>query len=147
MRVLPYRLGDDLVLDVAQVIPLPDAEHYVVRIRDREAAHESRTYPDRVWTREELDACAHTPEKWVSLADIRARGSIEEQARWPTQRFGAGALDGLTRRIRREFGRDSWPMDFDVAHGGDSRAYRLPDEIATWWRATRDASRSMPSDD
>ena len=56
VRLLPYRLGGDLVLDVTQVIPLPAAEHYMIRIRDREAEQESRTYSDRAWTREEMNA-------------------------------------------------------------------------------------------
>ena len=162
VRLLPYRLGGDLVLDVTQVIPLPEAEHYMIRIRGREAEQESRTYSDRAWTREEierlanllvnqfnlrlLDACAETPGKWVSVSDIRARGSIEQQARWPQQRFGGGALAGLTRRIRKEFDRNNWPMDFDFGHGGDSRAFRLSEEIAAWWSAARHAARAVPDD-
>ncbi len=162
VRVLPYRFGGDLVLDVAQVIPLPEAEHYMIRIRDREAEQEIRTYPDRAWTREEierlanllvnrfnlrlLDTCAETPGTWISLSDFRSRGSVEEQAGWPEQRFGAGALAGLTRRIRKEFGRNNWPMDFDFGHGGDSRAFRLSEEVAAWWRAARHAARAVPDE-
>ena len=153
VRLLPYRVGDDLVLDVAQVIPLPEAEEYMVRIRDREAEQESHDYPDVPWTREEigrlanllvnqfnlrlLDTCAESPGEWVSLSDLRASGSAEQQARWPQQRFGAGALAGLTRRIRREFGRSNWPMESEYAQGGDTRSFRLPADIAEWWTAAR----------
>ena len=80
---------------------------------------------------------AETPGEWVSLSDIRARGSAEQQANWPRQRFGAGALAGLTRRIRLNFGRNNWPMDYDYREGGDSRSFRMADDIAAWWRAAR----------
>ncbi len=153
VRLLPYRVGDDFLLDVTVVIPLPEAEHYTVRIRDREASQSRREYADVEWTREEisrlahvlvnefnlrlLDACAEAPGDWVSLSDIRARGSPEEQARWPQQRFGAGALAGLTRRIRVNFGGTNWPFDYEYRQGGDSRSFRLSDEIAGWWREAR----------
>lgn len=158
VRLLPYRVGDDLVLDVTQVIPLPEAEHYMVRIRDRDAEQEPRTYPEVDWTREEierlerlitnpfnfrlLDICSEKPGEWVSLSDVRASGSAEQQARWPQARFGSGALAGLTRRVRREFGRDNWPMDFEYRQGRDTRSFRMSSEIAEWWRGARDAARA-----
>ena len=157
VRLLPYRVGDDLVLDVTQVIPLPEAEDYTVRIRGREAEQERRTYPDLDWTREEIerlanlitspfnlrlfDTCAERPGEWVSLSDVREGGSAEEQARWPQARFGAGALGGLTKRIRREFGRDNWPMEYEYVTGGDSRRYRFSQDVAAWWSAARQATR------
>ena len=156
VRLLPYRVGDVLVLDVTQVVPLPEAEDYMVRIRDREAEQERRTYPDVDWTREDirrltnlvtngfilrlLDACAETPREWVSLGDIRASGSAEQQARWPQARFGTGSFGGLTRQIHREFGRGNWPTDFDYSQGGDSRSFQMSDEVAAWWKAARSAA-------
>ncbi len=29
----PYRLGDDVLLDVQQIVPLPEAEDYEIRVR------------------------------------------------------------------------------------------------------------------
>ena len=82
VRLLPYRVGNDLVLDVTQVIPLPEAEDYMVRIRDKSAEDdEERTYPEIPWTSADierlakqlssriilgiLDACAASPGEWV----------------------------------------------------------------------------------
>ena len=158
VRLLPYRVGDDLVLDVTQVIPLPEAQDYTVRIRGREAEQERRTYPDVDWTSGEIerlanlitspfnfrlfDICAERPGEWVSLSDVRASGSAEQQARWPQARFGSGALAGLTRRVRREFGRDNWPIDFEYRQGRDTRSFRMSAEVAGWWRAAREVAVS-----
>lgn len=156
VRLVPYRVGGDLVLDATQAIPLPEAADYMVRLRDHEA-EQSRTYPDIPWTREEiarlarlikeratnaitlqmLDAFAASPEQWVTLADIRAQSSPEQRAGYPGARFAAGSLAGLTRLIHREFGRDNWPMDYEYREGGDARAFRMPREIASWWNAAR----------
>lgn len=37
VRLAPYRLGDRVVLDVQQVIPLPEASDYQVKIRQKQA--------------------------------------------------------------------------------------------------------------
>ena len=157
VRLVPYLLGGDLVLDAAQVIPLPEAADYMVRLRDREAVQAHSTYPDEPWTREEiarlarlveeraskaitlqmLDAFAAAPERWVTLADIRAQSSPEQQARYPGARFATGSLADLTKLIRREFGRNNRPMEYEHREGGDARAFRMSLEIASWWNAAR----------
>jgi hypothetical protein len=38
IRLTPYRVDDRLLLDVQQVIPLPEAEELMVRLRERESA-------------------------------------------------------------------------------------------------------------
>lgn len=38
VRLTPYRVGDRLLLDVHQVIPLPEAQELMVRLRQRETA-------------------------------------------------------------------------------------------------------------
>lgn len=38
VRLVPYRMNERLVLDVQQVIPLPEAEELMVRLRQRETA-------------------------------------------------------------------------------------------------------------
>ena len=157
VRLVPYRVGGDLVLDAAQVIPLPEAADYMVRARDREAEQGARAYPAVPWTRDEiarlarlveeratnaitlqmLDAFAASPEQWVTLADIRAQSSPEQRADYPGARFATGSLAGLTRLIHREFDRDNWPMEYERREGGDARAFRMQREIAAWWNAAR----------
>ena len=148
VRLLPYRVDGVLVLDAAQVIPLPEAEDYLVRIRDREAEQEP-------WTREDierlaglitntftlwlLDGLAVKPGEWISMGEIRARWNEEDQEEWPQARFAAGDLSTLTNLVRREFGRGNWPMNYDYRDGGDSRSYRMTAGAAEWWRAARAA--------
>jgi hypothetical protein len=36
IRLKPYRLGETLLVDVAQLIPLPETEDYLIRLRDQE---------------------------------------------------------------------------------------------------------------
>ena len=45
LRVRPYRLKNELVLDVQQVIPLPEAEEYLVRVRAKAAKAEGPRLP------------------------------------------------------------------------------------------------------
>ena len=153
IRLLPYRVGGELVLDVTVLLPLPEAQRYMVRIREREAEQAASTHRELDWTRDDigrlaglvtngfvlmlLDACAEVPGQWVELSAIRKRGSPEQQARWPKSRFGIGAMGGLTRLIRRTFGRDNWPVDYDYRQGLDSRAFRMSDDIARWWGDAR----------
>ena len=156
VRLLPYRVGDDLVLDVTQVIPLPEAEDYMVRMRDRESEQERRDYPDVDWTREEierlaqqlssriilgiLDACAASPGEWVGWGDIRA--NLDEGGSGPSH-----AMRALTIRVKRWFGRRNWPMeyewpDYSPRASGDERVFRMSSEIAAWWRDARRATAS-----
>ena len=37
VRLRPYRLDDELLIDVTQVIPLPESEDYLVRVREKSA--------------------------------------------------------------------------------------------------------------
>jgi hypothetical protein len=38
IRLVPHRIGDRLLLDVAQLIPLPESEEFTIRLRRREQA-------------------------------------------------------------------------------------------------------------
>lgn len=48
VRLTPYRIDSRLVLDVQQVIPLPEAAEFTVRLRQRESA--AREASERDWT-------------------------------------------------------------------------------------------------
>lgn len=153
VRLLPYRVGDDLVLDVTQVIPLPEAEDYMVRVRDKTAEQERPSYARVPWTREDislladavannaaivaaLGLCADGPGKWIPLASI-----VEQSGR--TQAQVQGELARLTVIVRRRFGRNNWPFVVESRLGADStqRAhYRMSSEIAEWWREAREPS-------
>lgn len=63
VRLKPYRLGERLLLDVQQVIPLPEVAEYQVRIRDKE----------RRGREERSDRSNTLREFWTALL-ARARG-------------------------------------------------------------------------
>jgi hypothetical protein len=54
VRIRPYRLGSEVVLDVQQVVPLPEAEDYQVQLRQKVREERSRTDAYRDFTRYDL---------------------------------------------------------------------------------------------
>ncbi len=54
IRIRPYRLGSEVVLDVQQVVPLPEAEDYQVQMKQKVREERSRTYVSRDTTRYDL---------------------------------------------------------------------------------------------
>ena len=151
VRLLPYRVGGALVLDAAQVIPLPEAEDYMVRVRDREAEQERRTLPELDWTREDierlagdvrdenalgaLDRLSETPGEWAPMPELVERIGIGPQ------RVGS-AFGGLTQIVGHRFGRRNLPFAVEVQPGPDGdteRRYRMAAEVAERWRAARAA--------
>lgn len=147
IRLQPYKMGVDCIVDVQQIIPLPEAEDYLVRVRKKATKSEERTYPEIVWTAEDirdlcaqlrnpaaitmLDLCAETPEQLVTFsAAMKQAGRSHHQAR--------GDLGALTKLVKSRFRRRNWPAIFDWAGGGEQQAYyKMSPEIAEWWRAAR----------
>lgn len=54
IRLRPYRDGDKLLLDVQQVIPLPEAEEYQIRIRDKARLERASRTQSRDFTKFDL---------------------------------------------------------------------------------------------
>jgi hypothetical protein len=50
IRLTPYRVDGRLLVDVQQVIPLPEAEELMVRLRERESAARAATSSGADWT-------------------------------------------------------------------------------------------------
>ena len=143
VRLQLYRSASDLLVDVTQVLPLPEAQDYIVRVRNK-AAETPPLHPDVPWTADEIanlrdvvsnptltalfGACASQANEWVTLVDVIGEsGESVAQAR--------GAMGGLTTLIRGRFKRGNWPIESEWAVGGESQQYyRMSDEIARWWR-------------
>ena len=162
-RLLPYRVDGTLVLDVSPVIPLPEADDYMVRLRDKAIAAEPRKYPVVEWTAGDverlarlvtdptgvparavsvphprvaavIDLLAEEPNSWISIAAVSERsGETQYQVR--------GLLARLTRIVRTNLERDNWPF---VVEGRSSEPdgdwiahYRMSVDIADWWKAAR----------
>lgn len=51
VRIRPYRHGDDLLVDVQQVIPLPEAEDYQIRIRAKQRVEQAARTQNRDHTK------------------------------------------------------------------------------------------------
>ena len=161
IRLLPYRIDDQLVLDVTQVLPLPEAEDYLVRIRDRTIEAEPRTYPTVEWTAggverlvrivtnpaavethvvtvphprlgTVIDLLAAEPDCWVPMTAIIERSG-------ETQPQIQGLFARLTRIVRTEFGRNNWLFMVEGRSGESGGArlahYRVSAEVADWWTA------------
>ena len=148
--LLPYRVEGTLVLDVTQMIPLPEADDYMVRIRDKAIEAETRKHPVVEWTAGDverlaglqlswcflamMDRIAEEPDSWIPFATIveqvdHSSGQIRE------------ALAALTRTVRGDFGRDNWPFEYQARpnkHDRSRRAhYLMTPVVAGWWTAVR----------
>ena len=54
VRIKPYTLGDRVLVDVQQLLPLPEAEEYQVQIRKKAAEERLSDAGDKDWTRYDL---------------------------------------------------------------------------------------------
>lgn len=74
-----------------------------------------------------LDVGSIKPGEWLSLSEIkRAAGRTQNQAR--------ADLAALTRLVKRDFRRSSWPFDWQWGVEGDKQAYyRVGDQVARAW--------------
>jgi RecB family endonuclease NucS len=73
VRMQPYQDGERLLVDIQQVIPLPEAEEYQIRVRDRKVAERTQ---NRDFTRYDVTVGSETyrdlPKRRAILQVIRA---------------------------------------------------------------------------
>ncbi len=77
VRTTPYRLGEQVLLDVQQVIPLPEATDYQVQIRQKQALEKATAATNHDLTKFTVtDAAGHTteplPKRRAALAMVKA---------------------------------------------------------------------------
>lgn len=75
VRLRPYRDGERVLIDVAQVLPLPEAQDYQVRLREKETSERQASLPS---TREEFLASLR---RAVGAADVAVAERFLEWAR------------------------------------------------------------------
>ena len=71
IRLSPYKLSERLLLDVQQVIPLPEASAYTVRVREKETAVKQATQSAADWTKFIIQTPSGStdplPKRWAML--------------------------------------------------------------------------------
>lgn len=73
IRLRPYSAGENTLIDVEQIIPLPEAEDYIVRIREKEQ-RERRSKAER-WSADAQQFCL---DYWQGVLDaLRPSGILE----------------------------------------------------------------------
>lgn len=73
IRLRPYVTGDKTLVDVQQVIPLPEAQDYMIRIRQKEQ-QERKNRAER-WSAEAKQFCVDGPLRW-NVDEDREQGSL-----------------------------------------------------------------------
>lgn len=154
VRVQLFAVAGQTFLDADQIIPLPEAQDYIVQQKRRTAESESPTYPDVAWTSEDirqlrlavenkeflralLNLCAERSGQRVGLSEAASRVGL-------TPRQASGALSGLTTLIRKRFNRNNWPIVYELMEQGDDKShYLMSPEIAAWWNQSH---RPEPTD-
>lgn len=86
VRLSPYKLGERILLDVQQVIPLPEASAYTVRVREKENAVKQAKESAADWTKFVVQtpsgATEPLPKRWAMLRlveGLAAAGTTMQQ--------------------------------------------------------------------
>lgn len=99
VRLTPYRVGERLLLDVQQVIPLPEAAELTVQLRRREsAARAAQASSGRDWTPYEVTSPAGTTEPLRKRRAVLAMVTALHHAGVPVEAM-AQALPGRPRLL------------------------------------------------
>jgi len=121
VRLRPYAVDDEVFVEVSQVIPLPEAEDYLVKVRAKTRETEGRKYPTVDWSAEEIERLRHQmADRKVSLMLSMLASQPGRWFKWSevldhtkrTTHEARGDVAGLTRHIRREWRRDNWPFEW-----------------------------------
>src|SRR5581483_553505 len=142
IQLQAYRAGEDVVITVSQLYPVPDIEEFTVAPA-RSAKSASEQLPEIPWTKDDLaklqdlandtvraalDLVSERPGDWIPLREVEARA-----ARTYTQ--ARADLAVLTMIVKRRFGRSNWPFAARWAAGGEPQLYyRMEPDLAAAWR-------------
>lgn len=154
VRFQAYRTSQETLITVSRLFPVPAAEEFTVVPRARVQADDGRDYPAEplsagdfaalassvtsVAVRGVLDLCARRPGEWVSYTEAC---DYTGQSR---PRLHAG-LGGLTRLVKRQFGKNSWPFEARRMADGNDWFARMTQQQAAWWTAATAPGEHVPS--
>lgn len=135
VRLKPYRLGDKTLMDVQQVIPLPEAEEYQIRLREK--AIQERAARHVQGSREELNFQFWTQllEKANSVLPLH-RNASPTKINWLAASTHGCAYDYVlssnTARVEFYISRDK--ALFDELHSKKDEIERAFGELLSWQR-------------
>lgn len=169
VQLLPYRIAGRLVLDVQQVLPLPEAQEFQVRVRGKERAERQARASSRDNSRFEVSVFGEVykqlPKRGAILAivqalcrngaspaDIAAATEINPKRLWfdvdgicDAESFAAqaGLIDAAGRR---NFSPRRWHSKDDQLIHHEDRTYALSDQWGTQTLPAIDAlARHFPA--
>lgn len=140
-RLTPYRLGADVLLDIQQIIPLPEAADYQIQQRQKgaaaaasRAAREGRDFTkydlrigEKSWPQMSKQGAVKTALQelyrlGVPLADLQSATQVH---RWVEvhPREGESVEEAFVREYPQRRPRALW---FDLAIGGDATQWIMP---------------------
>lgn len=137
VRLIPYKYKEQLLVDIQQIIPLPEAESYQVRIRQqaeerREARSSSRDYTQysfqgSLFNKRKLVLAII--QKWV--VDNKPQNISELEAAFP-QEIHAGGLFVTKEEAEETYSRQGIPRHFvgvtEVLKFPDSTVYSISNQ-------------------
>ncbi len=121
LEAVPYQIGDELYLDLEQVIPLPEAQEYIVQQREKTHKEEKqasitrgeRTVPmlvDRgILNTNDRLYLIKLPKPGLVLPTEKAKHATfisDQEIRWDFDGKSYSSLSRLCRKICEEFGGD-----------------------------------------
>ncbi|WP_370971233.1 hypothetical protein [Amycolatopsis sp. cg9] len=128
VRLTPYKVGERLLLDVQQVIPLPEAADLTVQLRRRETqARAARVSEGRDWTPYAITTPEGTTEPLRKRQAVLALVSALHAAGVPAARL-AGALPGA-----RFFRIEGTPDDDDLADEFVAQYPKVKGKLGRWF--------------
>jgi hypothetical protein len=151
VRLVPHRMGERLLLDITQLIPLPEAEEFTVQLRRREQAARSSS-SGRDWTQYIVTSAsgesAPLRKRWAVLEMVRALhkagvpmravAEVLQNAKTisvPGQFAGADLIDAFSNQYSKfRANTHAWFVD-DALH----------DEEATWLLSKMWGRQTVPA--
>lgn len=159
IRFQAYRTSRETLITVSRLFPVPTAEEFTVVPRARVPADAGEEYPAEPLSADDfatlassmtnpvvrgmLDLCAGRPGEWVSYTEVcEYTGQSRPQLH--------ASLSGLTRLMKKQCGKNSWPFEARRMADRDGWFARMKEEQAEWWTTETAASPRFshsPSDD
>ena len=124
-RVVPHGLGDDVFIDLQQIIPPPDAADYMVRMAAKDSEEETTQ-----------GAYQHTQEKryrfWVqALEGLRGRGISRFESISPSREMWLACATGVSGcRFNLIFARREVGVELTIARSEAENNKRIFDQLA-----------------